>query len=136
MAFEKGNTYGKRISSSEEAREKQRNSVKAHYEKLEGQAAARAMMHDKRAVPEQIRKLMLAAGFKDKDITPEAAMDFRQSQKAMLQGDTKAYEKLNKKAGYLTDKIETSGTVNVATTPSPMTPEEEAAFCEFMKNEF
>lgn len=92
-------------------------SGKARLRKKHGKELVRALLALPPNDPRIIAQLE-ALGLNAKDITNEVAMHARQIEKAQKTADTKAYNAVNKIAGYLEDEAANKPTVVINVTPA------------------
>lgn len=87
-------------------------SGKARLKNKHGKELVRAILAMKEADP-QLRAEMEALGLNPDEITNEVTMHIKQLQKASKQGDTAAYNSVNKAAGYEEQKINVVGDIDM-----------------------
>ena len=111
-------SIGSRTTS--EQREIQRKggiaSGRARLRKKHGRELVRAILEMKETDPRIIDE-MVRLGLNEKDLTSEVVMHVRQIEKAKRKADTKAYNSVNKAAGYTEDE---SININIASEEPPV----------------
>ncbi len=94
-----------------------RNSGKARLRKKHGKELVRALLSLPEKDPRIIAQLE-ALGLNAKDITNEVSMHARQIEKAKKTADTKAYNAVNKMAGFIEEDAAAKATVVINVTPA------------------
>lgn len=91
-------------------------SGKSRLRKKHGKELVRAILEMKEADPRIINE-MIRLGLNKSDITNEVVMHARQIEKAKRKADTRAYNAVNKAAGYIEDD---GVNINIATEEPPV----------------
>lgn len=91
-------------------------SGKARLKKKHGRELVRAILEMKETDPRIIDE-MVRLGLNKTDLTNEVVMHVRQIEKAKRKADTKAYNSVNKAAGYIEDD---GVNINIATEEPPV----------------